>query len=105
MSEVRIHALQALLARNPHDGRAHFGLATEYEKSEQWDLVIRHLRAYLETSEDQGNAWGRLAKAQLATGDAQAAARSYQTGIECAIRHGHPSMAGEFEDALASLNG
>jgi hypothetical protein len=92
-----------MLDRNPADRRAHFGLAAEFEKSQQWDLVISHLRAYLESADDQGNAWGRLARAQLATGDRPGAAESYRKGIDSANRHGHPSMASEFEDALYAL--
>jgi E3 SUMO-protein ligase RanBP2 len=99
----RIQALQALLARNPGDGRAHFGLAAEYEKRGEWAQVISHLTEYLNLTEDQGNAWGRLAKAHLASGETEAAARAYERGIEAARRHGHPSMAAEFEAAREDL--
>jgi len=101
----RITALRALLQRNPKDARAHFGLAAEYEKQADWIQVIAHLTQYLELAEDQGNAWGRLAKAHLATGKSDAAAAAYDRGIEAAQRHGHPSMAAEFEDARADLGG
>ncbi|MGH7471736.1 MAG: hypothetical protein ACRENP_27615 [Longimicrobiales bacterium] len=99
----RIEALQAMLARNPADSRAHFGLAAEFEKLGQWHLVKEHLEAYLLMAADQGNAWGRLARAQIASGDSKAAAQSYRSGIEAARRHGHPSMADEFEQALSDL--
>jgi E3 SUMO-protein ligase RanBP2 len=99
----RIQALLALLARNPGDGRAHFGLAAEYEKRSEWAQVISHLSEYLSLTEDQGNAWGRLANAQLALGQTEAAAQSYQRGIDAARRHGHPSMAAEFEAAREDL--
>jgi tetratricopeptide (TPR) repeat protein len=92
-----------MLNRNPADGRAHFGLAAEFEKLGDWDQVIGHLQAYLQLAEDQGNAWGRLARAHVATGDVPAAAAAYRKGIEAARQHGHPSMAAEFEDALSEL--
>jgi DNA-binding SARP family transcriptional activator len=92
-----------MLARNPRDARAHFGLAAEFEKNSDWPRVIQHLELYLESAEDQGNAWGRLARAYLAKGNVGAAARAYRTGIEAARAHGHPSMAAEFEEALEEL--
>ncbi|MGH7461319.1 MAG: tetratricopeptide repeat protein [Longimicrobiales bacterium] len=99
----RIHALETMLARNPYDARAHFGLAAEYEKVGDWNRVIEHLVKYLAQADDQGNAWGRLANAYRATNDLRAASRAYRNGIEAARKHGHPSMAAEFEDALETL--
>ena len=99
----RIQALHALLARNPRDGRAHFGLAAEYEKRSEWEQVISHLTEYLSLSEDQGNAWGRLARAHIALHHTDAAAQAFEEGIAAARRHGHPSMAAEFEAAREDL--
>ncbi len=99
----RIESLRALLTRNPQDGRAHFGLAAEFEKRADWSQVIDHLKQYLDLTEDQGNAWGRLAKAHAASGNLPDAAQAYRKGIDAARRHGHPSMAAEFETALEDL--
>src|SRR5262245_8947837 len=92
-----------MLARNPSDTRALFGLAAEFEKNSDWHQVIHHLELYLQNTEDQGNAWGRLARAHQATGDLEAAGHAYRSGIRAARAHGHPSMASEFEAALAEL--
>ena len=101
----RAEALRGMLARNPDDPRAHFGLAAELEKRGEWAPVVDHLRRYLDLTDDQGNAWGRLAKALLALGDEAGAVDAYHKGIAAARRHGHPSMATDFEDALESLQG
>ena len=98
---ARIQALHAMLARNPNDARAHFGLAAEYEKLELWDAAVEELQQYLAMTEDQGNAWGRLGKALRLAGRDDEAREAYRTGIEQAARHGHPSMAAEFEETLA----
>ena len=100
----RIEILRGLLARNPNDMRAHFGLAAEFEKTANWSEVIRYLEYYLARSEDQGNAWGRLARAHREVGNKEAAAEAYRSGIAAALKHGHPSMAAEFEEALAELS-
>lgn len=96
----RIQALHAMLERNPNDARAHFGLAAEYEKLELWDAAVEELQQYLAMTEDQGNAWGRLGKALGLAGRADDARAAYQKGIEQARKHGHPSMAAEFEEIL-----
>jgi E3 SUMO-protein ligase RanBP2 len=92
--------MRALLAKNPNDPRAHFGLAAEYEKLELWDAVVEELQQYLALTEDQGNAYGRLGKAFLKAGRQDEAHDAYQKGIEQAMRHGHPSMASEFQQIL-----
>ena len=99
----RIEALRGMVSRNPNDPRAHFGLAAELEKRGEWASVVEHLQHYLSLADDQGNAWGRLAKAFLALKQPQEAGEAYQKGIQAAQRHGHPSMAADFEDALSEL--
>lgn len=96
----RIQALRSMLERNPNDPRAHFGLATEYEKLELWDAAVEELQQYLALAEDQGNAWGRLGKAFRKAGRDAEAREAYQRGVQAAKTHGHPSMAAEFEEML-----
>jgi tetratricopeptide (TPR) repeat protein len=99
----RVTALQRMLERNPGDARAHFGLASEYEKVGDWNSAVTHLRQYLALAEDQGNAWGRLGRALVQVGQGDDAIEAYRTGIQQAQRHGHPSMALEFEEAIEQL--
>lgn len=101
MTNDRVTALQRMLERNPQDARARFGLALEFEKLQQWREAADQLRAYLASTQDQGNAWGRLGNALRRLGDDDGAREAYRTGIEAAYRHGHPSMAREFEELLA----
>jgi len=92
-----------MLAARPDDGRAHFGLALEYERLERWDEVVHHLRAYLASSKDEGNAYGRLARALRTLGQEDEAREAYRAGIEAANRHGHPTMAMELEEELEAM--
>jgi hypothetical protein len=61
------------------------------------------LQAYLERSEDEGNAWGRLGALLARQGRAEEARAAYRRGIEQATKHGHPSMAAELEAALEEM--
>ncbi|HSJ23450.1 MAG TPA: tetratricopeptide repeat protein [Longimicrobiales bacterium] len=101
MQNDRTAALLKMLERNPADSRARFGLALEYEKLERWEDAAAQLRTYLDTTEDEGNAWGRLGHALRQLGHDDEARDAYRRGIEVANRHGHPTMAMEFEEVLA----
>jgi Flp pilus assembly protein TadD len=101
MQGDRIAALQQLLEKNPADARLRFGLALEYEKQERWTEAAELLQSYLHDADDEGNAWGRLGHALRQLGRADEARAAYRRGIEVANRHGHPTMAMEFEEVLA----
>ena len=93
-----------MLARNPDDTRLRFGLALEYLRAGRSADGVRELRAYLDASDDEGNAWGRLAVALNEMGEDEQAKEAYRRGIEAANRHGHPTMAEEFEQTLEGLD-
>jgi tetratricopeptide (TPR) repeat protein len=103
MSEQRIDALRRMVEKRPDDARARFGLAAEYEKAGRWEDVVRELEAYLAMTDDEGNAWGRLGRALRELGRDDDARAAWQRGIEAAGRHGHPSMAAEFEEILEDM--
>lgn len=103
MSEQRIDALRRMVEKKPDDARARFGLAAEYERLGRWDDVVRELEEYLGLTDDEGNAWGRLGRALRQLGRDDDARAAYGRGIEAAGRHGHPSMAAEFEEILEEM--
>ena len=96
----RISALQSMLERRPDDARLRFGLALEYLGAGRTEDGVRELRAYLDASDDEGNAWGRLGAALRELGRDEEARDAYETGVEVALRHGHPTMAEEFREVL-----
>lgn len=96
----RLRALEEMVEKRPENARARFGLALEYLGTERWEDAVRELRAYLELTEDEGNAWGRLGDALFQLGREEEATEAYRSGIEAALHHGHPSMASEFEEIL-----
>jgi tetratricopeptide (TPR) repeat protein len=100
----RLEALKKMVETRPRDARARFGLALELERLQRWDEVVAELTAYIGLSDDEGNAFGRLAAAHLQLGHQDEAREAYRRGIEAAYRHGHPTMAMEFEEALEEMD-
>jgi len=96
----RIAALQTLMSRRPDDSRLRFGLALEYLGAGRTEEGVGELKRYLQAADDEGNAWGRLGAALRLLGRDEEARAAYGKGIEAAYRHGHPSMAAEFEELL-----
>lgn len=89
-----------MLAADPSNTMVMFGLAKEYEKKGDHQRVIALLEDYLSRSDDEGNAYGVLAKAYLQSGDRSRAIETYKRGIDVAMAHGHPSMANEYRMVL-----
>jgi predicted Zn-dependent protease len=100
MTSDRIASLLKLLERSPDDPRVRFGLASEYEKAGRWEEAVEQLTAYLALAEDEGNGWGRLAHALHELGREEDACAALRKGIAQAEKHGHPSMAFEFDERL-----
>lgn len=89
-----------MLDRRPDDPRLLFGLALEYLGAGRREEGVEALRRYLGMADDEGNAWGRLGSVLRELGRNEEAREAYRNGIEAARRHGHPTMAEEFEDVL-----
>jgi Flp pilus assembly protein TadD len=100
MTEDRIATLRQMSDERPGDPRPLFGIALEYEKQERWAEAAQALKDYLARTQDEGNAYGRLGAALRKLGNDEEAKAAYRDGIEAAYRHGHPTMAGEFEEVL-----
>ncbi len=103
MAESRIEIFRKMLAAEPHNTTVRFGLANELLKLERWDEAAQELQTYLSQTDDQGNAYGKLAQALDRLGRTDEARAAYQQGSAAANRHGHPGMAQEFELALEEL--
>lgn len=103
MSQSRIEVFRQMLAADPKNTTVRFGLANELLKLEQWADAAQELQTYLNQTDDQGNAYGKLAQALDRLGRVEEARTAYRQGIAAANRHGHPGMAQEFEMALQDL--
>lgn len=93
-----------MLETDPLNGPVLFGLAKEYEKAGRNEELIEALNRYLEATDDEGNAYGMLARAYEKTGKREDARATYARGIAAARRHGHPSMAEEYRLTLSTAD-
>ena len=93
----RIEVFKQMLEADPSNTMVMFGLAKEYEKVEQYAEVINLLEDYLAKADDEGNAYGMLAKAYDKTGNREKAVEILKKGIEVSNAHGHPSMAQDYQ--------
>lgn len=100
MATSRIEVFEQLLKSDPANSVVLFGLAKEYEKSGDDSKLIDALERYLSSTDDQGNAYGMLARAYQRCAQSQKARESYQRGVEASMAHGHPGMAEEYRMIL-----
>ncbi len=103
MTSPRVEALHKMLAANPGNAMAHYGLANEYWKLADYAAVVKHLTAYLEASDDQGAGYRLLGQAYQRLGDIEAARAAWRQGQHAAERHGHPTMAAEIGELISTL--
>jgi predicted Zn-dependent protease len=100
MTASRIDIFKQMLVSDPINSSILFGLAKEYEKAGQTQDMIETLERYLAISDDEGNAFGMLARAYETANQGDKARETYQRGIDAATAHGHPSMAEEYRAAV-----
>ena len=102
MAASRIEIFKQMLVNDPVNSSILFGLAKEYEKAGQTVEMIETLERYLAIADDEGNAFGMLARAHEKALQPDKARETYQRGIDAATAHGHPSMAEEYRAVLES---
>ncbi len=96
----RIEVFKQMIASDPSNTMVLFGLANEYQKAEDWRNAIETLEDYLRKADDEGAAYGMLAKAYERIGERDEAKKIYEKGIEVSNAHGHPTMANEYRMTL-----
>jgi predicted Zn-dependent protease len=93
----RIEVFKQMIESDPSNTMVLFGLANEYQKVGDWQNTITTLEDYLAKADDEGNAYGMLAKAYEQTGMREKAIETYKKGIEVSLAHGHPTMANDYK--------
>ena len=102
MAASRIEVFEQMLAGDPTNTVVLFGLAKEYEKAGDAQKLIDTLERYLAAADDEGNAYGMLARAYERTNQSGKAREAYERGMNAATSHGHPGMAEEYRQILES---
>jgi predicted Zn-dependent protease len=103
MATSRIDIFKQMLVSDPVNSSILFGLAKEYEKVGETGEMIETLERYLAIADDEGNAFGMLARAYETAEQRDKAKETYQRGIDAATKHGHPSMAEEYRATLEDI--
>ena len=103
MTSQRLDAMRAMVAKNPNNALARFGLANEAMKAQLYSEAAEQLRIYLASHDDEGNGYGRLAEALVHLGQLDDAREALRRGVDAAQRFGHPTMANEFEVRIEEL--
>jgi|SRR5215510_5644932 len=101
MTTSRIDIFKQMLESDPANSAVLFGLAKEYEKTDATAEMIETLNRYLAAADDEGNAYGMLARAYEKLGQRNEARQAYERGIQAAASHGHPGMAEEYRSILS----
>ncbi|HEX8288418.1 MAG TPA: hypothetical protein VF556_10500 [Pyrinomonadaceae bacterium] len=96
----RIEVFKQMLEADPANTMVLFGLANEYQKAEDWQKTIETLENYLAKADDEGAAYGMLAKAYERIGEREKAKSVYEKGVEVSLAHNHPSMAQDYRMTL-----
>ena len=104
MTDPRLDNFRQLVARNPANALARFGLANEALKAGLYEEARDQLVQYLAAHDDEGNGYGRLAEALVRLDRPDEAREALRRGIAASNRHGHPTMAAEFEARLEELD-
>ena len=102
-TNTRIDYFERMLADNPDNPTGLLALANEYGKAERYEDEIAVLRRYIETAEDEGNAYERLGEVLARTGRPDEARATYEQGITQAEKFGHSGMAEDLRLALVEL--
>ncbi len=102
MVTSRIDTFKQMLEADPGNTMVSFGLANELLKAERYAEAISALEDYLQRADDEGAAYGMLARAYEKVGRRDDARKAYEQGIAAAEAHTHPSMAEDYRMTLAT---
>ncbi len=97
MATSRIEVFEQMLVTDPANTAVLFGLAKEYEKAGDEAKLIETLERYLAAADDEGNAYGMLARAYERSNQTDKARAAYQRGVDVATAHGHPAWPKNIE--------
>lgn len=101
MSATRLDTFKQMLASDPDNALVRFGLANELLKAERYEEAAEALREYITRADDEGAAYGMLARAYEKLGRRDEARAAYEAGIKAAEQHGHGrTMAADYRMTL-----
>jgi tetratricopeptide (TPR) repeat protein len=103
MAINRIEVLKAMVAQNPADAFARYGLAMEFVKSNDLKSAVDEFRALLDHNPNYAAAYFHGGQALEKSGEVEQARALYQKGIEVTARTGDAHTRSELQAALDML--
>lgn len=104
MTSERLRALEALLAQDPGNDFARYGLAMEWAKAGQWERAAAEFRILLERNPDYAAAYYQAGQVLERLGRIEEARQVYRKGIEVHTRQGNRHAREEIQAALDRLD-
>lgn len=95
--------LEAMLAGGGDSASLRFALATGYLKQDEPERAIEHAKVAVSQDPDYSAAWRLLGQAQVAAGQVEAAAESFERGIAVARQRGDRQVEKEMQVFLRRL--
>lgn len=99
----RIAALRSMLAADPSNAFARYGLAQEYVKAGDDERALVEFRTILEADPDYQAAYYHAGKALERLGRKEDARAAYARGVEASRRTGDAHTRSELEAAMEEL--
>ena len=103
MATNRTEVLKNMLAQNPQDSFARYGLAMEYTNRGDWDSALAEFKVLLENNAGYAAAYFHGGQALEKLGRVEEARDLYQKGIEVTARSGDRHTQSELQAALDML--
>ena len=103
MGNDRLETLRGMVARNPSDSFARYGLAMEYARGGDLAKAVEEFRALLTVNPDYAAAYYHGGQALEKLGRTEDAREIYRKGIEATTRTGDEHTRSELQAALDIL--
>ncbi len=103
MATNRLEILQNMLAQDPNNTFARYGLAMEYAKAEHYEQAVAEFRNLLVHDSSYSAAYYHGGQALEKLGDVEQARKLYQEGIAVTTKKGDTHTRSEIEAALDLL--
>lgn len=99
-----IDNLEKMLASGKDDALLRFGLGNAYFQNKDYGRAAEHLSKALEFDRTYSAAWKLLGRSRMQLGDADAARRAFEDGIEEAEKHGDKQAVKEMQVFLKKID-
>ncbi len=99
----RVAMLKEVLAANPNDAFARYGLAMEYSKAGDIDAALAEYKRVIEVNPDYTAAYQMAGQMLALAGRSEEARQMLEAGIACARRAGNLHAVSEMQGMLDLL--